>query len=268
MRPTPENNICGCCSKEEHYNKKVSIQCGLCTLWFHAKCVNLTEVEMKFLTSSSTDGNNIHWFCNHCEVLTKPILKRLTTIEKSITTMESNLGRLNEKMESLENLNQRIENLEAKLSQSPSINPCQDKHSTHETDEVLARMKRVNNVIFFGILEKDPDDTNQQIEEIIKKLCPQTTTNKISRIGKNKNSDKPRPVIVELPTEKEKWLLIKKGNEKTNRESIVPPGVSIKPDLTKQQQLQEYKLRVELRSRRSSGETNLIIKKGKIVSKN
>lgn len=196
-------------------------------------------------------------------------------MEKNITTLEENVEKLNSKMEAIdfEHINKRIEALETKSpddtpNHTSPVSNSQASHTAQGTEEIMARMKRVNNVIFFGVPEKTPDVTNQQVDEIIKNLCPQSKAVKIARIGRTNDSGKPRPVIVELPTVGDKWNLIKNGNKEINRKSSELQGISIRPDLTKQQQEEEYKLRVELRSRKAKGETDLMIKKGAIVSKN
>lgn len=69
-----------------------------------------------------------------------------------------------------------------------------------------------------------------------------TSVNGGTRIGvarNPENSAKPRPIILELPSKRDKWQLIKKANEE-NRKSLELTGINIKLDLTKQHQHEEF----------------------------
>ena len=82
-----------------------------------------------------------------------------------------------------------------------------------------------------------------------------------SKINKKKES-KPRPIKLSLPDEKTKFKIL--GNSKTLRNYQAQANIGIKPDLTRQQQLEDKELRQQLKKRKEDGE-DVMIYKNKII---
>ena len=87
---------------------------------------------------------------------------------------------------------------------------------------------------------------------------------KCVRLGKPKN-DKPRPLLVTVADNAIRRQILR--NAKHLCHSNTYKRVFISPDLTLQEREANKQLRQELRRRKDAGESNLIIKNGKIVSK-
>ena len=79
------------------------------------------------------------------------------------------------------------------------------------------------------------------------------------------NPDKPRPLLVNLSDSSSRRYLLQ--NSKILRGNPEYNKVYISPDLSPKEREANKKLHMELRQHRQGGETNLIIRKGKIVSK-
>lgn len=252
--PTPDNHLCGVCLgsvdeppqaggtsssqrriSESKQNR--SVQCGLCTLWYHCDCVHLTKAESDFLGNSV---ENIHWFCNACNCLAKPVLGRLSSIETK-----------------LEALDQQVKCLEAAPMTTHTAEGSPSLSETCAT-EVMDRMRRAKNVIVFGITETD--DITVEIGDLLQHagVVDQPIEPPL-RLGKQ-TSDKHRPVLIKLSNETDKWTIVKAPHRDTKA------NVFAKPDLTPQQRAQNTKLRAELKSRRTAGETEIAIRGGKIIS--
>lgn len=238
--------------------KKTQIQCGLCNLWFHQKCTGLSDNEIQFLGKTS-DKTSIHWFCNPCEILSKPILTRLTKIESTMSSLD-------ERVSKIEALDQKIATIEAKVNQSAQ-HPSRAESDEKLTGEITERIKRANNAVIYGVAESTNEgEDKQRIQAILSKLEVDTRI-QLRRLGRHKSAAgaRPRPVLIELTSEKEKWSLIKKTNNPESRQSNEMNGISVKPDQTKSQREADFKLRQELKERRSRGENNIIIRRGQIV---
>ncbi len=177
----------------------------------------------------------------------------------------------------LAQVQQTSDNLK-KLTIEPkeSNNPTKIKHVNQNPKETISEairesserdLKR-NNLIIFNLPEqKNTLDENAQFLQLCTSL--KTTYDseiKIRRIGQ-KNDSKIRPVIASFQTFTDKMTLLTKAKE---IRQFSPDNnlskVSIKPDLTKIQQLEEKALLEELKKRRNNGEL-VLIKHGKIVTR-
>ena len=83
------------------------------------------------------------------------------------------------------------------------------------------------------------------------------------RLGK-KVENKSRPLLVSLDTPSMRGTLLSKSA--TLRKSEHWKNVFVSPDLTPKEREANRVLRAELKRRKSAGENNLIIRRGKIVS--
>ena len=84
------------------------------------------------------------------------------------------------------------------------------------------------------------------------------------RIGKERNSSKPRPIVIKLSNEDIRLKLLKLRNLQYNDDSQ-DHNIYINPDRTKKEQEIYRKLLSELKERRSKGEENIAIRNGKII---
>ena len=87
---------------------------------------------------------------------------------------------------------------------------------------------------------------------------------KVTRLGKLVK-EKPRPLLVTLVDNSVRRQILR--NAKTLRNSTTYKKVFISPDLTPKEREANKNLLEELRRRKQAGEVNLIIKRGKIISK-
>jgi len=141
-------------------------------------------------------------------------------------------------------------------------------------EELQERERKKNNLIIFNLPEATEGSINDRIEADNKKLTEMrglmdlekrpTEPIKLVRLGRTSN--KPRPLVVSFSSSDIGVKYNMLGNAKNLRNSIYSK-VSIRPDLTKMQQINSKSLREELLRRRDAGE-DVVIRKGIIVSKN
>ena len=79
----------------------------------------------------------------------------------------------------------------------------------------------------------------------------------------DRTTKKPRPILVELKNQEHRNKILRKA--KTLYDHKEWKGVYINRDMTAREREEEYQLRKELREKRLKGETNLVIKNGKII---
>ena len=140
-------------------------------------------------------------------------------------------------------------------------------------DEYLNRERRKLNLVIYGLPEASatsaPDrqlaDSNSFTELVGSEFkISNLEISKCVRLGKPKN-DKPTPLLVTVADNAIRRQILR--NAKHLRHSNTYKCVFISPDLTLQEREANKQLRQELRHRKDAGELNLIIKNGKIVSK-
>ena len=135
----------------------------------------------------------------------------------------------------------------------------------------LEREKIRKNVVAFNIPEKST--TEQESDEQTFLNIMKDEFNLVSRLesvrwlGRPSN-DKSRPLLIKIDDEKNstRQLIIRRAKEL--RQSIYWNNIFIVPDQTPNERELGKKLREELKMRRSAGETNLTIRRCRIVSVN
>ena len=93
----------------------------------------------------------------------------------------------------------------------------------------------------------------------------------IIRLGKrdinNNQFNKPRPMLVKLDSEEQKWEILKNAKNLARAAEEMKRCI-IAPDLTKKEREQDTILRNELKERRNNGDNTWIIRRGQLVKKN
>ena len=148
-------------------------------------------------------------------------------------------------------------------------------------EEERQRELRKLNLVVYGVKESDSEDVEQrktqdqkQIKDIIKVIDPEDKTSinvkNFFRIG-NKAATKPRPLKITVEN-REQWRKLitdqKRLKDLTeNEDSSELKNVSLAPDRTMQQREERRELQTELKRRINAGESDLSIRRGKIIQK-
>ena len=139
-------------------------------------------------------------------------------------------------------------------------------------DEYLENEKRKKNVVVFNMPEPDGATSNQQMEQdkyaftqLVKEhLHINPRVESCWRVGR-RSDNRHRLLVVTLGSEGEKWEILRQAP--LLKDAGLSPRVYINPDLSAREREKAKQLREELASRKASGETNLIIRRGKIVNR-
>ena len=211
-------------------------------------------------SSDSTQNTQTSWrsehdnLCNSISVLSdkiKGLCDHNDQLQNQINTTVSSLNTANEQVQT--------------LPYAPSSSPVEF------VDEYLNRERRKMNLVVYGLPESSATssserhlaDSNNFVGLVDSEFkISNLEISKCFRLGKPKN-DKPRPLLVMLTDISAKRQILR--NAKLLRNSNSHKRVFISPDLTQQEREANKKLRNELQCRKQAGETNLIIKHGKIV---
>ena len=293
---------CKCNSCEEvcvNYPEKdeeTSIQCDFCNLWYHRICSSITPTLWNALNKNS----NIMFRCDICvenknttndnfEAL-KQLLENnqaenrrlMKNLEKDIFSqvdrvVDEKLKQYDEKYEN------RQDQLSAMIKEVRATEMNLEKKIKTQLEMFMENKNekdtRQNNLIIHRLPESEsnPKDQEKKDKEDIIKIIEITTPElkdeieklakedkKILRLGDKKTDPtKPRPIKIILPRSEMKKDIFKGCK---NLKDSPYCKISIQTDLTKDEQMRNYKLRAELKERIGKGE-DVCIYRGKIIKK-
>ena len=135
------------------------------------------------------------------------------------------------------------------------------------------KRKRESNLIFYNVPESNKE-TGQEREREDRDMCNRVfqqgmddnhyEMEKVIRLGRYNENNKPRPILVKLSGKQDKFRLLGKAKNLKNCENQELKKVIVAPDLTAKEREADKKLRDELKVRRERGENGLYIHRGEI----
>jgi hypothetical protein len=180
------------------------------------------------------------------------------------------VNELERKNTSLERqLSVTIPHIDDKIKEIQAVKHEKDNENLNEIEQ---RLVRRSNIIIFGVDEQTAGSVEERksrdsaiVEELLHKLDVRITiTNGIQRLGMQRPNWS-RPIKVCGLDESTRSVVLRKS--KSLRLHDKYKGIYINADLTPMQQKESKALREELNRRRSAGETDLVIYRGKIVQR-
>ena len=225
--------------------------------------------------------------------------QRLASIEKVIREKNLDtedwppLAKLKEDNKKLNKIIVKQKEIDEVVNQQNTIMYKQQKHDEEvkkqkgEKEEEKRRDDREENLVVYGIPEEHADDTEQMKADYstVKKLYHnrvELTTKdilQITRLGLKK-VDLIRPIRIAFTSMAKRTEILRNNRDlKLEGEQFQVctatfceqnqkhQHIYVSTDKTKQQREEEKKLRDELKARRNDGETNLVIRNNKIITK-
>ena len=156
---------------------------------------------------------------------------------------------------------------------SPTNKPRVTESAKHNivdaVDEYVNRKRQKCNIVVYGLPESSTTESGSKdargIQDLIKDMkVNNAQVTKVSRLGKIQ-PNKPRPLLVTVDNERNKWLLLKSAP--MLRKIPKWQSVYVSPDLTMKEREINRALHQELKRRKEAGEKDLIIKRGKIINR-
>ena len=257
--------------------------CERCENRFCTNCLQMNDS----VYSVMVDRKDLHWFCEECE---KPAITAVRTdmeIEErcaaymSIMThrLDNIEGHLATKADakSVKELETRVRSLEefrSDASTNAGAQVVEPRPSVSVSDTIAEqkeRKYRASNIIIHNIPEPSSDEAEDRIKEDLSAVMKvfeamdieeQEVVKKCVRLGK-KEQGKNRPTKIILNDKGLRSRILKRA--KVLKDVADVERVYVGPDLTKMQRTEQKELRKELLARREKGETDIFIRRGKIV---
>lgn len=240
---------------------KKSIKCDFCNNWYCMKCTKLKQSLFNEIGKESS----ILWTCIHC----KKSLPGIMNLMSKVSSLESKLLEMERK----------FENLNGTGNMTTTTSVCTDKELIREVlrEEKMEESEleaRKLNIIVHSLKESDKQTLEQKKTEdynIVMKilndeLSLDVDVDNVIRLGRlTSENGKPRPLRFTVrDNEVKRRVMNSCRNLKTSNEYS---SVFFTPDLTQNQRKEAFLLRESKRQREREGEHNLIIRRGKIITK-
>ena len=273
---------CPVCRKKVGDRNK-AISCDVCETWVHISCAGISDSVYKELVKldEKTDAG-LHWFCGQCNGEASKMLKSLVNLKGKQEKMEEELELVKADIAGLKTeMSKRsfaavlvdgasVSQGEVRNEVGPvGVRQEQERRSAErelqlQVNEAIERDKRKTKLIIMGIAEEENDDTNSKdkIEKLIQVLVGEMIEYEIvERVGKK--GEKTRPIRINIENVEDRRMMLKKA--RTLRDNKEFERVYVVPDMTRQQQDLDRKLREKLKSFKQQGESNAKIVWGEVV---
>ena len=207
----------------------------------------------------------------------KLITDNHTKLQESISNVTSKVEALNVRNSDLDakikHLSEKLVNDMSNSTSTINSNPAQSYSPVEAINEYLDRERRKCNLIIYNLQESTASSYTNRTSDDKKAFTHLLSSEfkleniellKCIRLGKPVDN-KHRPLLISLSDIATKNNILSKATKL--RKSTQYKDVYITPDLTKTERVVAKDLRDELKRRRASGETNLVIRRGKIVER-
>jgi len=267
------NDLCGQCFKMVGDSDE-GLMCDQCKCWYHRKCIGMEEGLYRTLSGLE----NFDWYCDACKNRSRDMQREVDALRRENEELrninESLKGRILSLEERMSDIKQEIKD-DIVREVNVNISKIYDEISSlKERDE---RKDRQSNLIVYNSpesrsmnnQEREKDDL-ALVERLLRDGVKENKFNiiKVIRLGRRREDDSSRPLMVKFDNSADKWNILKKTRNLKNCTDPVLKLIGIAPDLTPKERQLDKNLREELKLKRQSGDDSWYIKGGKLVKKN
>ena len=250
-----------------------AICCSKCERWVHQSCSTFNATEYKMLNRKNKI--NLMWFCDACIPLINCLLRNAPLSPHPRSETE---GEMNKKLDKVIDGFAKLE--KAMVNKETAIEEIIEEKVEKYFREKSEREERESNLVFHNLPESSSEDIVdrkshdiEQVQQILDDLdVDPTYISEPARLGKKietpDGQSKPRLLRVKLGSVSTKKQVLNRAKSLRKSTNQTWTKVYITPDLTYKERVENRKLRMELAARRENGESDLVIRNGKIVKVN
>ena len=274
--PSKTTVECSALACRKHVSEEENaVCCNLCGRWMHQSCAGFNQTEYKTLTKKSKYQNNLMWFCDGCLPTVACFLEGrdpATTPSRTSRPSTNDITELNKKLDVVIEGFKKLE--KAAIHKEESIEAMIEEKVSHYLQEQSERSSRQCNLIIHNVPESPSMESNtrkaydeNQAKDILEHLDVEVAeVTQPTRLGKKtENASRPRLLRVTVSNERVKKQALMKAKILRKSEDQTLSKIYITPDLTFQEREKNRKLRAELAARKQKGETELVIRNGRII---
>ena len=273
---------CGQCNKSS--SGCAAVLCNICELWHHWECVpGMSRKSYEQLATMKETMGYSFFLCGKCDKVHKKVWSTVTNLGKKIDAMDERLKKLEKRLDDYESRNTETAMKVDKVETRTVAVASEVKETV--VNELKEQENRKTNIVLYNLKESLSEDGIErkkhdqgEIASLLQQIkLPRSVKDdivQIRRLGKipptqveagedtdaqsceATNRFKPRPLLIAFKSPSSRKEILANANKLTNSSFS---QVSICPDLTKTQQIEDRKLRYEVKK---LNEENLIDDKG------
>ena len=254
MPPRKQDFPCLKCNAHVKKNDH-AIQCTLCDIWVHQKCVvpEMSTETFNLLVAQVKQNGGTFWACISCRSFKAKLDKRLTLLERKVEDIDETVNGHDTSIKNLEKDVKELKKNTSKAANAAEIQTVKDDASDAVLTELEEREKRKPNLIVHGIKEDEVADgrirksahlakLQSLVDSLNLEIQLSTSLRFSKRLGeKSDTSTKPRPLLLSFKNVNDKTSLLENSAKLKDLEDW--NSVTLVQDLTKKQRQHEQSLR-------------------------
>ena len=150
-------------------NREGGVQCGVCDLWWHPTCANLSHERFKLFLEWTENGAASPWKCHACDTAHAKMMKMFNNLaarvgenEKQLTEQSVRVEKVEEK-DRIQDSRLDIQEREIKALREEVIK-LGDMGGPGTVREMDERAMRVNNLVFYRVEEATDGDARMRVD--------------------------------------------------------------------------------------------------------
>ena len=240
-------------------NKDNGLLCDGCTKWFHAGC---QKVSLELYRALAKNKDEL-WFCRPCKLEVRGSFDKIRKLEEQNSELKDRVKALEDKWVDIrdeivaEAKDRIMKELNPKHLAETVVNQVKER-SEEEED----RDKRKNNLVIYNMkesqdenpIEREKEDENECGNLFVESLKVENfNIVKVIRLGKRGEGTNgaPRPLLVKLDSEHEKWRILKHAKNLKHEEDTERKKIGISRDMTFKER--DHEKKTENRTKKKKG---------------
>ena len=264
-------NLCICPKCQNECSETDSVECLVCKHRHHVQCIKMP----KQIHNAINGKEEIGWFCSKCRGKKGKLAPNDNEMNKQMAIVMERMTKMMDRMDVMEN---NLVTKDSLLQFEEKVEKMMDSKIEDALQEKLEKEKRRLNLLFVNIEESNGDREDkmkadiEKVKAVVDKIIPEedarcVTISNPTRLGPNNLGTKPRLLRVEINSDDLKWKIIKNAHKlNEGKDWSDPTRQYVNLDLTAKERQRNKELRDELKARKLSGEKNIKIKGGEIVT--
>ena len=265
--------VCHKSAKQIASNRTGSIQCAVCSLWYHPPCARVEDGKLEMILKCVEMGMNSPWSCTVCETGLAKVAKDVKENRARIGNLEVGAETMGAKLEQLEDKNKsqdtRMDLLEKQNKElQDQLEKFQGGSGEKVLEEINERGSRERNLLVHKCSESSAreeqegrEDDMEGVQSLFDQLGLRMSVDNVllgvRRLGQIRTDGQARPLLLIFKRKEDRDMMIERAPRLSRERDEYWQNITVVADLTaKQRQMEQamFKKAEELNLTRSAEE--------------
>ena len=248
--------VCHKSARQIASNKSGSVQCAVCSLWYHLPCAKVEDGKLEMIYKCVEMGMNSPWSCTVCETGLAKVAKDVKENRARIGNLETGVETLGAKqdqmVEKTRNQDTRMDLQDKRIKElEEHIRGLQGGSGEKVLEEINERGSRERNLLVHKCQESDAADDKDCKEDDMEgaqslfdhlglNMSVDNVLIGVRRLGQNRTDGQPRPLLLIFKRKEDRDMLIDRAPRLSRDQEEYWRNISVVADLTlKQRQMEQ-----------------------------